>query len=163
MNRPTGGIREIGNNININDNNSESLIYFGWCVPTLLCLLSFSLQSLPPDLIIVVFKPSTERFFCPPATKTRASCNSGCFSPWSLNITHFDRRLTHSWSCTSVVSLQYHMGQWVFIALWLQTEMWSVWQLLRQMLVQDRRASGWSSGCALVLNKGFTRACFYQY
>lgn len=25
---------------------------------------------------------------------------------------------------------------------------------------EDRRASGWSSGCALALNKGNTRACF---
>lgn len=50
------------------------------------------------------------------------------------------------------------------MALWLQSEIWSVWQLLRQTHNEDRRASGWSSGCAagaLVLNKHDTCACFY--
>lgn len=108
------------------------------------------------------FQSVNRALLLPLQLKKNTCCNSGSLSPWSRNITRFDRRRRTA-DLAQVRVFQHHIGQRAFIPLWLQCEIWSVWQLLRQMHNEARRASGRSSGCALVLNRGDTCACFFQH
>lgn len=88
--------------INLSDSDRDSRLSSGWFVTTVLCLVLF--------IITGAFKPPTERSTSPSAKQTRTSCNSGCLSRWSPNITRFERLRTRAADLAQVRLLQKQMG-----------------------------------------------------
>lgn len=72
-------------------------------------------------------------------TNTRPSCNSSCLSPWSLNITRFDRSPAHSWSCTRLlITVSYR-------TVGIHRTLTSVWNVIR--LTAAAANAQWGQAC----------------